>query len=131
MVGIPVPKKVDVEQYSVKCLAEPKILENGLIKVDGMATGFLRLSKKALKHLWDNSEPYVENGIEKRMVFNVAIVNGELYSEDIMCCESLRSLGVYLDPRFTCAHVGTKVYGGKFNDWLQRLQAARKEQHAR
>ena len=129
VVGLPVPKKNDVEQYNVKCVSfEPKIREDGLMQVDGVGTGFLRLTKKALKHVWDNSPKYVENGIEKRMAFNVEVVDGELYGEDIAFCKLLAPLGVWLDTRFTAPHIGFKVYNGDFTAWLPAVLEQIKKQ---
>lgn len=125
VVGLPVPKKSDKEQYNVKCTSfKPEIRQGGLMQVDGVGTGFLRLTKKAVQHVWDNSLKYVENGIEKRMAFNVEVVNGELYGEDIAFCKTLAPLGVWLDTRFTVPHIGHKVYTGNFSAWLPEVLKA-------
>ena len=124
VVGMTYPKKSDTEAYPVNCSSRaPVVGANGLILVDGLGLGFVRFSKKALLHAWDRSTPYRENGIDKRMVFNLVVENGELVSEDISACKSLKELGVYLDPRYTLPHVGVKVYTGNFSLWLSHLLA--------
>jgi glycosyltransferase involved in cell wall biosynthesis len=122
VVGLPYPKKTDQETYPIKCVSRiPGVGPNGLVLVDGMGTGFLRISRRALQYVWQNSPGYVENGIEKRMAFNVNVVNREIISEDISFCEMLKPFGVYVDPRFTMPHIGHKVYVGNFGAWLSNL----------
>ena len=126
VVGGTARKKTDIEQYVVKVIPDNglKREENGLIKVLGIGTGFTRLSKKAIEDLWNFSEKYVDdNGIENRMVFNIAIIDGKLVSEDISMCEKLRALDytIWFDPSITCDHIGVKNYRGNFLEWEKSL----------
>jgi hypothetical protein len=122
VVGMTYPKKADVESYPVKCVSRlPTVGENGLILVDGLGTGFLRLTRKALRLAWERGIPYKENGIDKRWVFDVGPQAGDLVGEDIFFCDLVKELGVYLDPRFTLPHVGEKVYTGNVAVWLSHL----------
>jgi len=129
VVGGTYPKKGDAEQYVVKLLDTTVALDDttGLIPVDGLGTGFLRLSKAACQYLWDNSTPYEEKdqGKVRRFIFDVGIQNGELFSEDILVCQKLTKGGfkIWLDPKITCGHIGMKRYLGNFEDWFNRLQA--------
>jgi hypothetical protein len=126
VVGLPVVKKGDIEQYNVKCVSHKLDIRNdGLMQVDGLGTGFLRLTKKALDHVWANAIAYTENGLEKRMAFNVTVADGEFIGEDISFCKLLTPLGIYLDTRYTIPHVGTKVYVGKFDSWLSGIISQR------
>lgn len=128
-VGGTVRKKTDIaESYNVKhssinIPADPK---TGLLVVDALGTGFLRLSRRALQLLWDNSEPYSCMGkTPTRWIFDIRPVNGVLVGEDVMVSMKLRALGIetYLDPSMTCAHIGMKRYTGNFAAWLERMQA--------
>ena len=116
-------KTDDAELYTVKT----KSLEadDGLVKVDGLGTGFIRLSKKAFTALWESGTPYTNEGKEGRWVFDVKIVDGQLVSEDNVMCAKLQELGfdVWLDPHMTCCHIGTKKFYGNFEDFAQRLTA--------
>lgn len=125
VVGGTTRKKTDVEQYVVKIIPEIglKRSENNLIKVQGIGTGFTKLSREAYADLWQSSEIYIDNGVEKRMVFNIGIKNGELISEDISMCSKLVALGhcIYFDPSITCDHIGIKNYRGNFLEWEKKL----------
>jgi len=71
------------------------------------------------------SEPYEEDDRpgEKRMIFDLKVVDRKLVSEDNVFCHKWRSLGekVWVDPTMTCNHVGVKKYGGNFLEFLRAL----------
>jgi len=129
VVGAPVPKKTDAQEiYNVRInniaqFGTPYTWDyptNGLIPVDGIGTGMLRLSKKALQDLWNISEVYRNEGRESRMVFDIKIVNGDLVSEDNIVCNKLKDLGypIYVDRTMTCSHIGVKKWEGNFEKYL-------------
>ena len=129
VVGGAVRKKTDdTELYNVRAASPfiPINAKTGLWLVDGIGTGFLRLSRKALQALWDSAEAdeYEDNGKINRMVFNVAVVNRRLVSEDNFMCSRLTDAGfaINLDPSFTIAHIGTKRYTGDFWAWITAMQ---------
>lgn len=125
VVGCPVIKKTDeVELYNVKAIYPLVVDENnGLIPVLGIGTGFLRLSNKALKAVYESSIPYTNEGKENRMVFEIMVIDGELTSEDTVLCMKLRNLGftVWLDKNMTCSHIGAKMWRGNFSQWYDNL----------
>ena len=119
-------KSDDREEYVCKSMKNPADVDTktGLMKVDGLGAGFLRLSAKAIKHLWDTAEPYVDgSGKQARMVFEVKVIDGELVSEDIMMCRKLKEGGfdIHMDPRMCCGHSGQKRFVGNFVDWYGRF----------
>jgi len=125
VVGGTYRKKTDSEElYVIKQLTNPAPVDTrtGLMKVDGLGCGFIRLSRRAMQYLWDASEPYEDRG-EKRMIFEVLVEDGDILSEDIYMCHKLNRGGiqVHLDPRMCCNHMGLKKYEGNFFDWYQRL----------
>jgi hypothetical protein len=115
-------KTDDAELYTVK--TQNLESENGLIKVEGLGTGFVKLSRKAVMALWEASPAYQNEGRECRMVCDIQIVDGQLCSEDVVLFAKLRELGfdVWLDPRMTCCHIGTKKFYGNFEDFAKRLR---------
>jgi hypothetical protein len=129
-VGGAVIKKTDAKElYNVRSPVLPIPVDpaTGLLMPEGLGTGFLRLSKRAMHELSNRSEMYQDDtGKVARWIFDVRPVNGRLKSEDILLGDKLRDAGinVYLDPSITCAHVGYKKYTGDFAAWLGKLQAA-------
>lgn len=132
VVGGTYRKKSDEEEtYVVKLLSwdncDPDP-DTKLIRVNGLGTGFLRFSRRALQALWDNSEPYneLEAGKHRRWIFNTLVVNGQLISEDIWVCRRVQELGfdIWLDPTMTLSHLGTKKFRGDFENWMVRAKQA-------
>ncbi len=133
VVGGTYPKKGDAEIYVAKILDSTRVPDpnTGLIEAEGLGTGFLRMSRKALELLWETSVPYEEKetGKVRRWIFDVIVDQGELISEDIYVCERLREGGiqVWLDSTITCNHVGMKKYTGNFENWYKSLQQTAKQ----
>lgn len=125
VVGGTYRKKGDTEEYVVRQLQRtPKDPTTGLLSVDGLGTGFVRLSKKAYTYLWDTATPYLDpkDMKERRMVFDVVIENHSLVSEDIHAFNKLKRGGfdIWLDPTITCNHTGPKKFVGDFEKWYAR-----------
>jgi hypothetical protein len=133
VVGGTYRKKTDeMEIYPVFSANEILIeKENGLIEVEGLGTGFLRFSKKAIDDLYNSSDEYEEVGKGKRrLVFDIGIdQNKRLVSEDIVACLKLRNKGykIYLDATITCGHTGTKRFEGDFKLYLEKMKNLPKE----
>ena len=118
-------KKTDDAEIYVAKTNDLTRHENGYIKCEGLGTGFVKLSKEAYMAVWDISQEYTNNGRSCRMVCDVQVVDGELYSEDTVLFKKLNDLGFdcWLDPKMTCNHIGTKKFLGNMEAYLERLQA--------
>lgn len=115
VVGIPVRMKTDKERYNIRPenpLAHKLDTDKGLLEVENIGTGFLRLSRKAMQALWDASPQYNEGGNIRRMICDLQIIDGGIISEDIQICTKLRNAGfkIYVDIEHTCSHTGAKTY---------------------
>ena len=127
VVGGTYRKKGDKEEYVYRQYNKQKPNELGLIPVDGLGTGFVRMSRKAMQYLWDVSTPYIDtkDNKERRMVFDLVIedIDGvpSMVSEDIHAFDKLRKGGfdIFLDPQMTCNHLGHYKFQGNFNDWYK------------
>ena len=119
VVGFPVSMKTEEERYNIRPenndehIFDPAL---NLLEVRNIGTGFLRMTRKAMDALWNNSPAYQDSEGEKRMICDLQIVNGGLIGEDIQICEKLREEGIkiYVDMSHTCKHYGTKEYSGNF-----------------
>jgi len=121
VVGFPVRVKcLASERYNVmpnddfsKYLADPKL---GLLSVPAIGTGMLRLSKAAIKALWNNSRKYHNFGVAIPHVCQVTFDGDALLSEDLYLCKLLRDLGfnIYVDPSYTADHFGRHKFSGSF-----------------
>lgn len=126
VIGLPVIKKsITSESYNIKAKVEDLVPnEEGLIKVESVGTGFLYMSDKAIKYLWDTSEPYVHNNANRVWAFEVKIENNDIVSEDVLVCQKLRKGGfdVFIDPTKTCNHIGPLKYKGNFEQFIEKVK---------
>jgi glycosyltransferase involved in cell wall biosynthesis len=129
VVGGALVKKTDTEGYTVKILDKTLKYSSDkkLLEVNGVGTGFLKVSKFALEKLWEASDPYTSEGEKHRMVFDIKVENGELISEDYIMCNKWQYLGykVWLDPTITCNHIGIKKFKGDLNKFLDKNKYVR------
>jgi glycosyltransferase involved in cell wall biosynthesis len=124
IVGGALIKKTEKEGYTVKLL-DKKLKhseDKKLLEVDGVGTGFMKVSKFAFDKLWLASDPYTSEGEQHRMVFDIKVENGDLISEDYVLCNKWKSLGykVWLDPTITCNHIGIKKFKGDFKKFIAK-----------
>lgn len=129
VVGVPVPMKVDEERYNIR--PEDPInhtwnKELRLVEVECIGTGMLRLSRKAMKVLWNSSQPY-NDGKERRLICDIQIIDGGMISEDVQICKKLTDSGlkIYADIMHTCDHFGTKKYQGNYAQMFALSEAKR------
>lgn len=124
VVGGTARKKTDAAEIYVAKTDDLTVHENGLIKCKGLGTGFVKISRRAVQALWQASPEYTNEGKTRRMICDVQVVDGQLYSEDTVLFKKLNDLGFdcWLDPKMTCNHIGTKKYVGNMAGWLERLK---------
>lgn len=97
----------------------------GLMKVDYLGTGFLKISRKAVQKMIE-AHPEKNyggpDGLKCNGLFESPIENGKLTGEDAYFCRRWRAIGgkVFLDPNMTLHHVGAKVYSGNFAALIAR-----------
>ena len=130
VVGGVVVKKSDTPGFNVKILPNGVTLdENGLMEVECIGTGFLRISRRAMQAVWDISPEYKDGDKVSRMVFDIQIIDGELISEDNVFCRKWRGLGekVYIDPTMTLNHIGSRKWGGNFLAYLDAVSDVQPE----
>lgn len=125
VVGAALIKKSEKENYTVK-LTDRDLKwseDRKLIQVDGVGTGFLKISRFALEKIWEISEPYMSEGKEERMVCDLVVKNGDLISEDYVLAQKWQGLGyrVWVDPTITINHIGYKKYKGDFQNFINKL----------
>lgn len=126
VVGAALIKKGDKEGYTVR-ITNKNLRYNEdkkLIQVDGVGTGFMKVSRFAFEKIWEVSAPYDYEGQQHRMVFDIKVENGELISEDYVFGYKWQQLGyrVWLDPTITINHIGIKKFEGDFSKFLQKLE---------
>lgn len=146
MIGGTYRKKTDDEElYAFKALGENSENfaitpdENGILEVNGLGCGFLKLSRNCVKTLFENETGFYINkddgqnsDITKNICECTTNANNHFVSEDIIMGFKWQQLGgkVYLDTNISLVHVGNKAYTGNVQNWLSnwRSQFASEQQ---
>ncbi len=127
VVGGAYPKKQDGHpDYPVRLLPGDIWADaDGLIEVEAIATGFLRIQRAVLEDLAALAQQYVVAGQTDGpvpLIFERAIVDGARWSGDNNFCRKWREQGgkVYADPQCFLEHEGSKIWAGTLATHLRR-----------
>jgi hypothetical protein len=96
-----------------------------LIECDYLATGFLKISRRAVERLikaHPETKYLDSHGYECHGLFDTSLGEGKVIGEDALFCRRWRALGgkILCDPDMTITHIGTKPYTGNFADLILR-----------
>lgn len=131
LVGGTYPMKQMDEDYPVRPFrGELWSDSDGLIEVEGIPTGFMRIRKPLLRKLADEARQYAVRGSDDQLPAPLIFERGltsdnDFYtrvSGDYNFCRKWRALGgeVYLDPELYLEHAGEKVWSGCYGSYLRR-----------
>jgi hypothetical protein len=129
VVGIPCRKKIPGSvQFNFQLIpGKTKPDENGLLEVNHLGTGFLKMSAKAVKHLYHKNKKYAADGAVLSNVFELKFDEKTMtmMSEDYAACAKLQEGGfpIYMDTTLSCGHVGSFTYTGDCAHFLDHLNA--------
>ena len=134
IVGGAYPLKQDIEDYPTRIRADVPVMqarEDGLLEVEGVPTGFMRISRKVLETLSEKRKHmyYVPTGAQAddrrcQVIFERMMVNGKRWSGDLNFCREARQAGfkVFVDPEMEFSHQGNKRWDGHLGNWLRKTQ---------
>jgi hypothetical protein len=116
VVAVPVVNKGDKKiQYNVYDVQkEPDT--DGYLKIGRCGTGFLKLSQKVIRDLWESNPVCEFRGRPLKYICEYTVINDSFHGEDIVLCEKIKELGyqIWLNPTHTVTHMGTKKFKGDF-----------------
>ena len=115
------PKRIEPLTYPVRWMTEgePARTDSGLVEVEGVPAGFMRISRVCLERMAERYSDlrYVRGAPPQEIIGlfdRMRLDNGSKLSEDLSFCHRWRQIGgkVWLDPSFTMGHIGLKNYAG-------------------
>lgn len=120
------PKKQDAEDFPV--LALPGELwtdSEGLIEVEGVPTGFLRIRRRVLETLRDEAVSFIGQAgdpVPYHVVFERLVIASQRRSGDYAFCHKARKAGfrIYIDPEMEFTHTGAKTWAGSLGRHWKR-----------
>lgn len=121
------PQRRDPINYCVKWRDVPELhAVNGLLQVDGVPAGFMRVSRVMLEKMveqYPDSEFYVETAPNQRAwaLFADYRIGKHKMGEDYAFCRRWTDMGgkVWIDPEIKMGHVGYKTFHGHLGHWLK------------
>lgn len=124
VIALPVVNKGDTKiAYNVNL---PKTVKkdptDGYIKADTVGTGFIKLSAKVIKDLYDSSHELDFRTRKLRIVCEYGQLAGDFVGEDITLARKIKELGydIWINPNHTVYHLGVKMYKGDFLSTLNK-----------
>ncbi|MFZ9153053.1 MAG: hypothetical protein ACO205_04690 [Candidatus Fonsibacter ubiquis] len=117
VVAVPVVNKGDKKiEYNVFEVNTTPDSEDGYLKIGRCGTGFLKLSKKVIKDLWESNPQCFFRKRMLKYICEYDVSNDNFYGEDIILCKKIKELGyqIWLNPKHTITHIGTKKFKGNF-----------------
>lgn len=125
------PLKEDSEGYPVRLPDGVELWanEDGLVEVEGLPTGFLRISRRCLEQMikaYGDRKFYgrgqSHDDLPHVILFERTYENGVRYSGDYAFCEKWRALGgkMYVDPEMHFTHSGTHEWEGTLGDYWRK-----------
>lgn len=115
VVGMSYPRKTDISsEYDLVVVENPSL--GDYIEVYNIGTGFLKLSKRVIRDLWETSDEITFRDKKLKEICKYGKKDNIFIGEDYNLCNTIKSLDykIYVYTKHTCNHVGSKVYTGDF-----------------
>ena len=122
------PKRGDHDlEWPVKPLPGDRYSnEHGLVEVEGVPTGFLKIRRCVLERLAADAASFVDREDNSRrripIIFERSLNGASRRGGDYEFCRKARAAGfrVYVDPRMRLGHAGVKLWHGCLGDHWRR-----------
>jgi hypothetical protein len=116
-IGAPVMLKTE-NRYNVSF---KKCYNEDIMEVDYVGTGFLKISKKVAKQVFDVSKKY--NSGKDAMAFEIMVFDDRILSEDFSFCKKWKSVGgkIFIDTTINPYHIGNSVIKGNFKEYISNM----------
>ena len=119
------PLKQDDDAFPVRYLGKELWSDaDGLIEVDGVPTGFLRIRRAVLERLARDAvkfKPKADQRGDLPLIFERQVYNGYRRGGDDAFCHKWRQTGgrIYLDPEICLDHSGDQTWSGSLGHHLR------------
>ena len=120
------PLKQDEEKYPCRFFeGEIWAEDDGLIEVESVPTGFLRIKRHVLETLAEKAvkfKPKSDNRSDFPLIFERQVHDGIRWGGDYTFCRKWRGEGgeIYVDPNMWFDHYGETIYSGRLASHLKR-----------
>ena len=129
VIGGAYPKKQDSEEYAVrlkKGIDGNVIFHEGVLMAEGLATGFLKISRTAIEQMQTAyPELIYTDGISNQLTYNFFgefIVGDRMFYDDFGFCHLWEKTGgaMWVLPNIDFTHAGSRDFRGNLHEYLSR-----------
>tara|TARA_R110000824_G_scaffold90868_3_gene221649 strand:+ start:6993 stop:8243 length:1251 start_codon:yes stop_codon:yes gene_type:complete len=126
MIGAVYPFKREDKANDMPVRMMPgEVAKNGLLEVEGLPTGFLRMRRNVIETLAARAESFDgNNGHETHtpLLFQRTLINGTRWGGDLDFCNRWRATGgrVMCDPEITLGHSAKTVFTDSLGAFMRR-----------
>ena len=129
VIGGAYPKKQETEEYAVRLKKGDDggvIFNNGVVMAEGLATGFMKISRVAIEQMQAAYPELMYNdGISNQETYNFFgefMIDGRMFYDDFGFCFLWEKTGgsMWALPNITFTHSGSKDYRGNLHEYLAR-----------
>ena len=129
VIGGAYPKKQDSEEYAVRLKKGDDgnvIFHEGVLMAEGLATGFLKISRAAIEQMQDAyPELKYNDGISNQTTYNFFgefLIDGRMFYDDFGFCHLWEKTGgqMWVLPNIAFTHAGSKDFRGNLHEYLSR-----------
>jgi len=121
------PLKEENESYPVKMIKGEIWSRNGLIQVEAVPTGFLKIKRNVLERLYEISPKFsskADNPGRKPigLIFERTMKDNARWGGDYTFCKKWEAIGgkIFIDPQMTFEHSGESLWNGCYGDFLRK-----------
>jgi hypothetical protein len=122
------PLKQDDEDFPVRFIdGEIWADKNGLIEVESVPTGFLKIRKAVIEKLYENAVKFKsKQDYGYRMltpiIFERTVIEHRRLGGDYEFCRKWKEIGgkIYIDPEMSFGHSGQTEWAGRLGDFLRK-----------
>ncbi len=112
------------ENLPVRMMAQREMVD-GLIEVEGLPTGFLKIKRRVLETLWKKAPKYFDGPYETALIFDRPDPGADKtrWGGDIAFCNQWRALGgkIYADAELRLGHTATVILRDSLAASIRRL----------
>lgn len=100
-------------------------VENGLIEVEGLPTGFMKIKRRVFERLCEDAEHFSKRGDNRSLIpllFERSFKDGTRWGGDLNFCNKWRATGgkIYADHEMVLCHVGKAIIKDSLGSALRR-----------
>lgn len=123
------PLKQEDEEYPVRFLGgDIQADSDGLVEVESVPTGFLRIKRHVLEKLYESVPKFrakQDNPNTKSipLIFERTLEGTIRWGGDYEFCRKWRGMGgkIYIDPEMTFGHIGSREWSGSLGTYLRKI----------